>query len=482
MKGAGKTNSMDAPEVIENLQDLTLTSREGFVPSRYTVPLREGIDFNDLVQGDGTMFETDLANLAEFEDEESQYFDSEEVFQQLNYECNDFGDDSGSDRDEDVTPFKRMARNMEDLTGDGGVLKKILRQGTGPVVPQGATVRYHSNGYIEFNDEPFDSSRLRNRPYVTKLDEILPGLSIGISTMRRGERSRFLLSPLYAFKMLGCPPRVPANATVLYEVELLSYIDHQAADDYDTFTEEERRQASFEQLLKVADSEREAGNDFYKRKQVPRALKKYLKAIKILEDCHLQNQDQERLLNEVLLKIYLNAAHCSLELAQSARAVKYARKALSIDPRNVKALYRLGKAYRNEGDFEQSKKELKRAQGYDPNNKAIKEALIDLDRTVSDFRALEKEQCRKMFATSTVAKKEVTPDEKSAAGDILEGNKEVLIKRLREFKADQNSTAFSLPSTLSKQEKDFIKTAAKDLGLRVELNEGTCKELKVFKE
>lgn len=39
------------------------------------------------------------------------------------------------------TPFKRMARNMEDLTGDGAVLKKILRQGTGPVVPQGSTVR-----------------------------------------------------------------------------------------------------------------------------------------------------------------------------------------------------------------------------------------------------------------------------------------------------------------------------------------------------
>lgn len=31
-------------------------------------------------------------------------------------------------------------------------------------------------------------------------------------------------------------------------------------------------------------------------------------------------------MNEVLLKIYLNAAHCSLELAQPARAIKYARK------------------------------------------------------------------------------------------------------------------------------------------------------------
>ena len=39
---------------------------------------------------------------AAFEEEESQYFDSEDIFQQLNYECNDFGDDSGSDKDEDV--------------------------------------------------------------------------------------------------------------------------------------------------------------------------------------------------------------------------------------------------------------------------------------------------------------------------------------------------------------------------------------------
>ena len=31
-------------------------------------------------------------------------------------------------------------------------------------------------------------------------------------------------------------------------------------------------------------------------------------------------------MNEVLLKIYLNAAHCSLELAQPARAIKYAKK------------------------------------------------------------------------------------------------------------------------------------------------------------
>lgn len=27
----------------------------------------------------------------------------------------------------------------------------------------------HYNGYLEFNDEPFDSSRLRNKPEIHKL-------------------------------------------------------------------------------------------------------------------------------------------------------------------------------------------------------------------------------------------------------------------------------------------------------------------------
>lgn len=479
-------NDMDAPEVIENLEDLTLTSREGYVPNRYTVPLRQGIDLHDLVSGDGTMFETDLDNFAAFEEEEeSQYFDSEDVFQQLNYECNNFGDDSGSDRDDDVTPFQRLARGMEDLSGDGGVLKKILRPGTGPVIPKGATARYHYNGYTEFNDEPFDSSRLRGRPDVKKLDEGIPGLYIGMSTMRRGEKARFLLTPFYAFKDIGVAPRVPPNSTVLLEVELLSFIDHKAAEDYDAFTAEERKEASFEQLLKVANSEREAGNDFYKRKQVNKAISKYLKAIKILEDCNLQNNDQERWMNEVLLKLYLNAAHCSLELAQPARAIKYARKAIGIDPRNAKALYRMGKAYMKEGEFDKSKEWFKKAQHYEPNNNAIKDALVELDRKVKQFHDLEKERCVRMFAqTAPPTKKEAGKGEKSAlaSGGLSEEHKEMLMKQLRAFKEDGSKKEVCFPATLTRQERACVKLAAQDMGLRVESKEGTNKELKVLKD
>ena len=37
-----------------------------------------------------------------------------------------------------------MAKGMKDLTGDGGVLKKVLKAGVGPVVPEGGIVRGES--------------------------------------------------------------------------------------------------------------------------------------------------------------------------------------------------------------------------------------------------------------------------------------------------------------------------------------------------
>lgn len=70
------------------------------------------------------------------------------------------------------SPFEKMAKWMTVLPGsDGNLLKKVLRSGHGDVVPEGATVRVHYNGYLEYSDEPYDSSRLRNRPLQFKLGQ-----------------------------------------------------------------------------------------------------------------------------------------------------------------------------------------------------------------------------------------------------------------------------------------------------------------------
>ena len=60
----------------------------------------------------------------------------------------------------------------------------------------------HYNAYLEYSDEPFDSTYLRARCKELILDKeeedegqfnALPGLCHGIRTMRKGEQARILI-------------------------------------------------------------------------------------------------------------------------------------------------------------------------------------------------------------------------------------------------------------------------------------------------
>ncbi|MCL4130271.1 UNVERIFIED_CONTAM: hypothetical protein GTU68_066754 [Idotea baltica] len=90
---------------------------------------------------------------------------------------------------------------MEDISGDGGVLKMELSPGVGSDVPLGSRVLFHYSAYLEYADEPFDSSLLRNKPQRSALKEndTVAGLKVGLRTMRRREKARFLISSCYAF-------------------------------------------------------------------------------------------------------------------------------------------------------------------------------------------------------------------------------------------------------------------------------------------
>ena len=64
-----------------------------------------------------------------------------------------------------------MAKEMVDISPnkDGSVMKIILHHGAGGVVPPNSFCRVHYNAYKELDDEPFDSTYLRNRQRQFKL-------------------------------------------------------------------------------------------------------------------------------------------------------------------------------------------------------------------------------------------------------------------------------------------------------------------------
>lgn len=57
-------------------------------------------------------------------------------------------------------------------------------------------------------------------------------MELGLLTMRKGELARFLFKPTYAYGALGCPPLIPPNATVLFEIELLDFLDSAESDKF----------------------------------------------------------------------------------------------------------------------------------------------------------------------------------------------------------------------------------------------------------
>ncbi len=76
----------------------------------------------------------------EAEEAKQLYFNPEEVFH-ANQTVPGWGDeDDDDDEDDDRGLFEKMVAKMTDLTEDGGVYKKVLKEGTGSVVPIGAFV------------------------------------------------------------------------------------------------------------------------------------------------------------------------------------------------------------------------------------------------------------------------------------------------------------------------------------------------------
>eukprot|EP00218_Dolichomastix_sp_CCMP3274_P005528 CAMPEP_0170159242 /NCGR_PEP_ID=MMETSP0033_2-20121228/70240_1 /TAXON_ID=195969 /ORGANISM="Dolichomastix tenuilepis, Strain CCMP3274" /LENGTH=550 /DNA_ID=CAMNT_0010396715 /DNA_START=15 /DNA_END=1667 /DNA_ORIENTATION=+ len=104
-------------------------------------------------------------------------------------------------------------------------MKKLLTHGLGYDTPEkGDEVTVHYVGTFE-DGSPFDSSRDRGEPFVFKvgLGQVIKGWDQGICTMLKGEKAIFTCKSEYAYGKQGSPPKIPPDATLIFEVELFSW-------------------------------------------------------------------------------------------------------------------------------------------------------------------------------------------------------------------------------------------------------------------
>ncbi|XP_074779348.1 inactive peptidyl-prolyl cis-trans isomerase FKBP6 [Athene noctua] len=296
-----------------------------------------------------------------------------------------------------VSLFQQLGWD-QDLRGDGGVRKKELRSGTGEVVPATASVAVWYSGYLEGLDEPFCTNRNRKFPDLMKLgkDITLQGLIAGLLSMKKGEVARFVFMPDYAYGQRGCPPLIPPNATVMFIVELLDFLDTEESDAFFELTAEQQDTFPLQKVLRVADTEREFGNYFFRGQHFSLAKDRYKNAISILGRNPSSDAEQCQI-NAAKLLVLLNLSITYLKLECPDKALAYGEKALEIDQRSAKALFRCGQACFCMTEYTKAWDFLTRAQRIQPFNHSINNELKKLARYYKDYLTKEKEMCCRMF-------------------------------------------------------------------------------------
>ena len=97
-----------------------------------------------------------------------------------------------------------------------------MKVGTGAEATKGKHVTVHYVGTLTSGSK-FDSSRDRNEGFDFTLGagEVIKGWDEGVAGMKVGGTRKLTVPPELGYGARGFPPVIPANATLIFEVELL---------------------------------------------------------------------------------------------------------------------------------------------------------------------------------------------------------------------------------------------------------------------
>ncbi|MGL5290747.1 MAG: FKBP-type peptidyl-prolyl cis-trans isomerase [Vibrionaceae bacterium] len=121
-----------------------------------------------------------------------------------------------------------FAKSEGAATTESGLMYKVAKMSEGEKPSATDTVVVHYKGSL-VDGTQFDSSYDRNKPASFPLDRVIPGWTEGVQLMSVGSKFTFVIPPELAYGDQDSSV-IPANSTLVFEVELLEIQKAKAAD------------------------------------------------------------------------------------------------------------------------------------------------------------------------------------------------------------------------------------------------------------
>jgi FKBP-type peptidyl-prolyl cis-trans isomerase len=107
-----------------------------------------------------------------------------------------------------------------------GLVEKDEAVGSGTAAKAGDKVRVHYTGRL-LDGTKFDSSRDRDEPFEFVLGQgmVIKGWDQGVEGMKPGGKRRLTIPSELGYGKSGSPPKIPADATLVFDIELLEIVE-----------------------------------------------------------------------------------------------------------------------------------------------------------------------------------------------------------------------------------------------------------------
>lgn len=362
--------------------------------------------------------------------------------------------------------FEELLVNMKNVLPNGKIMKRVLLEGDGEVVPNLSQVQINYKAFLENKPIPIDSTYLCRRPFSFKLNtqETFLGLNLAVSTMKMKEKSQFIIHPDLGYGKFECPCKIPEKSHVLFEIELKRFTKPNTNESQ--IVKEVQNAKDFETIHKFVVGLWFKGNEYFEKRNYKMALREYNNAIDKIQFSELKTDKEFKDQQKLLFKLLINTAVTYSILNDPKRCCFFCNKIFRFT-RNTelkipcKIYFHNGRALLQLSDYNLAEKRLLKALELEPANNQIADELKLLSKKRKEDLERDEEfrvSCAFREKTATRAKEE---ENREPTGDFKEAIEEMCLDLIE----DKQGEKYNLPPKLTKKEYEFIKCAVKKYNL-----------------